>query len=138
MNVGLLVLETVRSSWFELLVFHVLGSLNRWSLIFLLICGQIVLTEQQREEKKAAEAELSFARSELVKEVDPTKSKALREEVNLMEKKLDELLASFEVCMKRSEEPFIIALVLDVNCQLLLCPCMFSEIVMRFLGQSWQ
>lgn len=56
----------------------------------------IVLTEQQREEKKAAEAELSFARSELVKEVDPTKSKALREEVNLMEKKLDELLASFE------------------------------------------
>uniref|UniRef100_A0A7I4D283 CCHC-type domain-containing protein n=2 Tax=Physcomitrium patens TaxID=3218 RepID=A0A7I4D283_PHYPA len=56
----------------------------------------IVLTEQQREDKKAAEAELAFARSELDKEVDPTKSKALREEVNLMEKKLDELLVSFE------------------------------------------
>lgn len=62
-------------------------------------CTQIVLTEQQREDKKAAEAELAFARSELDKEVDPTKSKALREEVNLMEKKLDELLVSFEVCM---------------------------------------
>lgn len=55
-----------------------------------------MLSEQQREEKKAAEAELAFARSELEKEVDPTKSKVLREEVNLMEKKLDELLSSFE------------------------------------------
>ena len=58
-----------------------------------------MLTEQQREEKKAAEGELAFARSELEKEVDPTKSKVLREEVNLMEKKLDELLSSFEVCI---------------------------------------
>lgn len=56
----------------------------------------IVLTEQQREEKKAAEAELAFARSELEKEVDPTKSKLLREDVTVMEKKLDELMASFE------------------------------------------
>jgi hypothetical protein len=61
------------------------------------MCTQIVLSEQQREEKKAAEAELAFARSELEKEVDPTKSKVLREEVILMEKKLDELLSSFEV-----------------------------------------
>ncbi|CAM6020341.1 unnamed protein product [Sphagnum balticum] len=56
----------------------------------------LVLTEQQREEKKAAEAELSFAKSELEKEVDPVKSKFLREEVISMEKKLDELLLSFE------------------------------------------
>jgi hypothetical protein len=60
--------------------------------------AQLVLTEQQREEKKAAEAELSFAKSELEKEVDPVKSKFLREEVISMEKKLDELLLSFEVC----------------------------------------
>lgn len=69
-------------------------------------CTQIVLTEQQREEKKAAEAELAFARSELEKEVDPTKSKLLREDVTLMEKKLDELMASFEV-RKRSKESFV-------------------------------
>lgn len=56
-----------------------------------------MLSEQQREEKKAAEGELAFARSELEKEVDPVKSKALREEVASMEKKLDELLSSFEV-----------------------------------------
>jgi hypothetical protein len=58
----------------------------------------LVLTEQQREEKKAAEAELAFSKSELEKEVDPVKSKLLREEVIYMEKKLDELLLSFEVC----------------------------------------
>ncbi|KAH8962867.1 hypothetical protein BDL97_05G123700 [Sphagnum fallax] len=56
----------------------------------------LVLTEQQREEKKAAEAELAFSKSELEKEVDPVKSKLLREEVIYMEKKLDELLLSFE------------------------------------------
>ncbi len=56
-----------------------------------------MLTEQQREEKKAAEAELAFSKSELEKEVDPVKSKLLREEVIYMEKKLDELLLSFEV-----------------------------------------
>lgn len=33
-----------------------------------------------------------------------------------MEKKFDELLVLFEVCMKRFEELFIIVLVLDVNC----------------------
>jgi hypothetical protein len=60
--------------------------------------GQLVLTEQQREERKAAEAELAFSKSELEKEVDPVKSKLLREEVIYMEKKLDELLLSFEVC----------------------------------------
>ncbi len=59
--------------------------------------GQLVLTEQQREEKKAAEAELAFSKSELEKEVDPVKSKFLREEVIAMEKRLDELLLSFEV-----------------------------------------
>jgi len=62
-----------------------------------------VLTEQQREEKKAAEGELAFARSELEKEVDPTKSKLLREDVTLLEKKLDELMVSFEV-RKRSTD----------------------------------
>ena len=56
-----------------------------------------MLTEQQREDKKAAEAELAFARSELEKEVDPMKSKMLREEVGTLEKKYDELLSSFEV-----------------------------------------
>ncbi|CAM6007048.1 unnamed protein product [Sphagnum balticum] len=56
----------------------------------------LVLTEQQREEKKAAEAELAFSKSELEKEVDPVKSKFLREEVIAMEKRLDELLLSFE------------------------------------------
>jgi len=65
---------------------------------FLELGGQLVLTEQQREEKKAAEAELAFSKSELEKEVDPVKSKLLREEVIYMEKKLDELLLSFEVC----------------------------------------
>ncbi|CAM6082052.1 unnamed protein product [Calypogeia fissa] len=56
----------------------------------------IVLTEAQREEKKAVEAELAFAKSELSKEFDPMKSKALKEEVVLMERKLGELLDSFE------------------------------------------
>jgi len=74
-------------------------------LKFFSFCTQIVLTEQQREEKKAAEAELAFARSELEKEVDPTKSKLLREDVTLMEKKLDELLVSFEV-RKMSKESY--------------------------------
>ncbi|OAE33028.1 hypothetical protein AXG93_1913s1300 [Marchantia polymorpha subsp. ruderalis] len=56
----------------------------------------IVLSESQREEKKAVEAELAFAKSELKKEVDPVKSKLMKEEVANMEKKLEELLASFE------------------------------------------
>lgn len=62
-----------------------------------LVCLQLVLTEQQREDKKAAEAELAFAKSELEKEVDPMKSKMLREEVGALEKRYDELLSSFEV-----------------------------------------
>ncbi|KAJ7551974.1 hypothetical protein O6H91_06G037000 [Diphasiastrum complanatum] len=56
----------------------------------------VVLTESQREEKKAAEAELSFAISELEKEVDSVKLADLREEVALKERKLEELLLSFE------------------------------------------
>lgn len=61
-----------------------------------------MFTEAQREEKKAAEAELAFARSELEKEVDPLKIKAIRDEVALKEKKLDELLSSFEVLTQRT------------------------------------
>ena len=67
-----------------------------------LVWLQLVLTEQQREDKKAAEAELAFAKSELEKEVDPMKSKMLREEVGVLEKRYDELLSSFEVwCLPR-------------------------------------
>eukprot|EP00249_Psilotum_nudum_P012904 c24038_g1_i1 orf=169-1230(+) len=56
----------------------------------------VVLTDAQREEKKAVEAEIAFARNELEMEEDPSKVKALREEVAFKEKKLEELLASFE------------------------------------------
>jgi hypothetical protein len=70
---------------------------NMCDLLVFQLGGQLVLTEQQREEKKAAEAELAFSKSELEKEVDPVKSKFLREEVIAMEKRLDELLLSFEV-----------------------------------------
>ncbi|MCO5597412.1 hypothetical protein L7F22_051489 [Adiantum nelumboides] len=58
--------------------------------------SQIALTEVQREEKKAAEAELSFAKSELKKEIDAEKVAQLAEEVANKEKTLDQLLASFE------------------------------------------
>ncbi|GBG66640.1 hypothetical protein CBR_g66777 [Chara braunii] len=56
----------------------------------------IVLTDAQREERKAVEGELNFAKRELETEVDPVKIKALREEVALKEKQLEDLLASFE------------------------------------------
>ncbi|KAJ7552585.1 hypothetical protein O6H91_06G060900 [Diphasiastrum complanatum] len=56
----------------------------------------IVLTDAQHEEKKAAEAELAFAQSEFEKESDPAKLDGLREEINLKEKRLEELLACFE------------------------------------------
>eukprot|EP00244_Chara_vulgaris_P000178 TRINITY_DN1027_c0_g1_i2.p1 TRINITY_DN1027_c0_g1~~TRINITY_DN1027_c0_g1_i2.p1 ORF type:complete len:353 (-),score=67.21 TRINITY_DN1027_c0_g1_i2:344-1402(-) len=56
----------------------------------------IVLTDAQREDKKAVEGELNFAKRELETEVDPVKIKALREEVALKEKQLEDLLDSFE------------------------------------------
>lgn len=77
-----------------------------------IICVQIVLTEAQREEKKAVEAELAFAKSEFSKEFDPMKSKTLKEEVVLMEKKLGELLDTFEVSSELSG-------LLYKNCELL-------------------
>ena len=58
---------------------------------------QVVLTEEQREEKKAAEDELKFAKFELEKAVDPVQNKQLTEEVEAKEKKLEELTAGFEV-----------------------------------------
>ncbi|GLJ24221.1 hypothetical protein SUGI_0461860 [Cryptomeria japonica] len=54
------------------------------------------LTEAQREEKKAAEAELLYAKKELEEEKDPGKAKLLQNEVELKEGKLNELLESFE------------------------------------------
>jgi hypothetical protein len=56
-----------------------------------------VLTESQLEEKKAAEAELSFAKTELEKETDTEKLALLTEEVATKERNLEQLLASFEV-----------------------------------------
>lgn len=58
--------------------------------------SSITLTEAQREEKKAAEAELAFAKKEHEEERDPAKEKVLQQEVELRERKLDELLESFE------------------------------------------
>ncbi|KAI5076142.1 hypothetical protein GOP47_0008207 [Adiantum capillus-veneris] len=58
--------------------------------------SQTVLTEAQREEKKAAEAELSFAKSELEKEMDAEKAEQLAEEIANKEENLEQLLASFE------------------------------------------
>ncbi|XP_024524330.1 keratin, type I cytoskeletal 9-like [Selaginella moellendorffii] len=70
------------------------------------------LTEAQYEEKKAAEAELAYARGDLEKAVDPLKVKEIQEDIALKEKKLDELLASFEQNVnvrssapRRREEP---------------------------------
>eukprot|EP00897_Mesotaenium_endlicherianum_P000420 jgi/Mesen1/10379/ME000081S09772 len=57
---------------------------------------KLMLSEAQREEQKAAEAELAFAQSELEKATDPLQSKELKEEVSQKEKKLDDLLQSFE------------------------------------------
>lgn len=57
---------------------------------------QTVLTEAQREEKKAAEAELSFAKTELENETDAGKASLLSEEVAVKEKNLEQLLTSFE------------------------------------------
>lgn len=54
----------------------------------------VVLTEEQREEKKALEAELAFAKSEC--ERSDEGSIELKEEVAAKEKKLEDLLASFE------------------------------------------
>lgn len=53
-------------------------------------------TEAQREEKKAAEAELLYAKKELEEEKDPGRAKFLQNEVESKEGKLNELLESFE------------------------------------------
>lgn len=58
--------------------------------------SQSPLTDAQREEKKAAEAELSFAKTELEKEMDAEKAALLAEEVANKERDLEQLLASFE------------------------------------------
>lgn len=58
---------------------------------------QLVLSEEQKEEKKALEAELAYAKDQLEKAVDPLKAKDLKEEVAEKETKLEDLLASFEV-----------------------------------------
>ena len=60
---------------------------------------QALLTESQLEEKKAAEAELSFAKIELEKETDAGKLALLTEEVATKERNLEQLIASFEVNM---------------------------------------
>ncbi|KAH9307629.1 hypothetical protein KI387_035540 [Taxus chinensis] len=54
------------------------------------------LTEAQREERKAAEAELLYAKKELEEERDPVRAKLLQNEVESKEGKLNELLESFE------------------------------------------
>ncbi|XP_024529600.1 eukaryotic translation initiation factor 4B2-like [Selaginella moellendorffii] len=61
--------------------------------------GSIILTEPQREEKRAAEAELASARRELEAEVDPVKLKTLKEDVIIKQRKLEGLLNSFEASL---------------------------------------
>uniref|UniRef100_A0A0C9S7Y2 TSA: Wollemia nobilis Ref_Wollemi_Transcript_7299_1760 transcribed RNA sequence n=1 Tax=Wollemia nobilis TaxID=56998 RepID=A0A0C9S7Y2_9CONI len=58
--------------------------------------SSIKLTEAQREEKKAVEAELLYAKKELEEETDPVRAKLLQDEVESKESKLNELLESFE------------------------------------------
>ena len=68
-----------------------------------LIHLQLVLSEEQKEEKKALEAELAYAKDQLEKAVDPLKAKDLKEEVAEKETKLEDLLASFEVILFLSQ-----------------------------------
>eukprot|EP00899_Mesostigma_viride_P025526 jgi/Mesvir1/6158/Mv25340-RA.1 len=55
----------------------------------------IVLTEAQREEKKALEAEIAFSTSEIEKTTDPIQAKQLKDELASKQAKLDEMLATF-------------------------------------------
>eukprot|EP01018_Ginkgo_biloba_P019985 Gb_11731 [translate_table: standard] len=68
----------------------------------------ITLTEAQREEKKAAEAELAYATKELEDERDSARAKVLQEEVESKERKLNELLESFERMVVQTPQSGII------------------------------